>query len=185
MFNKIDFKRSIASKKIVWEGNGFSSKYFMLLMPAGWITIALIVIVKNGQLSTLLDLPKPFLISLPIACSIALVSFCFIRKNDKFEEINININQDQLRKIIEPELIKLGWKVQRSSSKFMTITRRKWYATESRSAILFNGKSAFINVQNATGNGGYFPFSFGRNKKLTDQLIKLINYIQLNQPNLT
>jgi len=179
MFDKIDFKRSIAGKKIIWEDNGFSSKYFMLLMPAGWITIALIMIIKNGQLSTLWTLPKPFLISLPVASSIAFISFWHIQKNDRFEEININIPRGQFRKIIGPELIRLGWKVSRSNSEFMTITKRKWYTAGSRAAILFKDKSVFINVQNAIGNGAYFPFSFGRNKKLTDELIGLINSIHL------
>jgi hypothetical protein len=185
MFDNIDFKKSIASHKIKWLDNGFSSKYFMLLLPVGWITITLIIVIKNGQLSALSTLPKPFLISLPLACLIALVNLCYIRKNDKFEEINISIPNDRLRELIKPELIKLGWKIRRSNSKFITITTRKWYTTESRAAILFNGKSAYVNVQNSIGNGAYFPFSFGKNKKLTNQLNILINSIQLNQPDLT
>ncbi len=185
MRDNIDLKKSIANHKIKWLDNGFSSKYFTLLVPAGWIILVLIVIIKNGQLSTLLSLPKPFLMSLPLACLIALISFCYILKNDKFEEINITISKDQLSEVIKPELIRLGWKVRRSHSKFITITTRKWYASESRAAILFNEKSAYVNVQNSIGNGAYFPFSFGKNRKLTNQLIILINSIQLNQPNLT
>jgi hypothetical protein len=174
MFEVIDFESSINSLKIKWIDNNLLSRYALSLLPFIWIIVSIFLIVTTGSLQSVLSLPTGFLISLPITFVLFIFSLYFIHQNDKLIKVPFIEHPFELRKLIEKEIIQSGWKVRRSNPKFLTAHKTGKWLAGSKMAILFHNKSVFINVQNLDGFRGYFPFSFGRNKRATDKLILFI-----------
>ncbi|GAA3967363.1 hypothetical protein [Mucilaginibacter dorajii] len=175
MFEKIDFKRSIASLKIKWEDNGFLNRYSGLIMfPLISIVVAIAFVLTSINIISILSFLG--------AVVFLIIWIYYTRSNDKLIIVNFQGSTTDLRKLIEFELKQTGWQVFRSNAQFITAHKAGSWLVGSKMAVLFHKDSIFINAQNQDGFRGYFPFSFGRNKKLTNQLVILINSIQ---PNLT
>ena len=176
MFETIDFKKSIDTLKVKWDDNNFVNRYLILIFPIGLIAIAIAFIYREIAI-------------LPITgLSLTIGLFIFwiynIRINDKLTKVHFNGSSTELRKLIETEIKHNNWQICRNNFQFITLhTTGKWIVG-SKAVILFDKHTILINTQNLDGFRGYFPFSFGRNKKLTKQLIKIVEQYN-NQANLT
>lgn len=168
MFEKIDFKRSVASLKIKFEGNIFFDRYFILLYPIILMAVAIIFLKADINLFSIL--------SLLLTIGVLLLWIYNIHINDKFTKVPFSGSFVELRKLIETELKKDGWFIYRSNSQLINAGKSgKWFVG-CVITILFHNKSILINARNMDGAKGYFPFSFGRNKRLTDKLILFIKH---------
>ncbi|PWK77828.1 hypothetical protein LX99_02713 [Mucilaginibacter oryzae] len=104
---------------------------------------------------------------------LSILSLRAIIKNNKLIKVNLEQPVTELRATLKKELEQAGWRVNRSNAIFLTAHKERRWTIGSKIAILFKNDEAHINVQNMYGSG-YFPFSFGRNKRITDAISKLI-----------
>ena len=167
MTDAIDFKKSIKNSKIKLSRNDFLVKYMLVFM--------LIILCIPAFIGLSFRYDMFFLILSILILSLLVLTPIAILINDKLVETRINRSSSEIRILITKEIEKLGWRIHRSNNDYLIADKPgKWLAGK-QIAILFYKKSMFINVQNLPGNGGYFPFSFGRNKKIRKVLIRLID----------
>lgn len=163
MLEIVDYKKSLKTLKIHWVKSDYWGKYFFLFF---WIAgIIVSVTVFDG-------LMRPILFSTTLFLSIS--SFIAIRSNDRFTEISLNRPVADLKKFIKKEIEQTDWCVYRCNDQYLIADIHNKWLIGSKATILFQKDSVFINVQNIYGFRGYFPFSFGRNKRIVKTLIDII-----------
>ena len=172
MLELIDYQRSINSLRIKWSKTDYWGKYFFLVFWIIGVVISIVVFKDDGLI---------FEILLPTSLLLAISSFIAIQSNDKFEEALLNRPASDLKMSIKKEMMQSGWAVYRCNDKYLIADKHSKWITGSKATILFHKNKALINVQNLYGFRGYFPFSFGRNKKIREMLIELIETSQMEK----
>jgi len=157
------FKPSIDDYKIPWNSTDFLSKYLFLL-------------------STIFFVATSFIFQDLLFEIFFLVSFCILifslaayYKNDKFIQVLSANAGSESKKLIEQNLTASGWHIYRSNRQYLIAYKSSWWLAGSRITALLHKESVYINVKNLNGFRGYIPFSFGRNKRIANEVIGIIN----------
>ena len=174
-YEKIDFERSMTSHSAKWVGSDFLSRNMCFLFPCSTIVIIAISFAIHINSIRQYGVPNAVFIIFPIMLGLSILSLRAIIKNNKLIKIEFERPLSELRITLRKELEQDGWKVNRSNAKYLTARKNGFWLAGTKIAILFNNNEAYVNVQNMYGNGAYFPFSFGRNKRYTDMIIHIIN----------
>jgi hypothetical protein len=164
MLETVDYKKSIKTLKINWVKTDYWGKYFFLFFWIAAIIISIVVFWDEPMVKILL----------PTTLFLSISSFVAIWSNDKLVEVSLNRPASDLKKLIKKEMEQTDWCVYRCNDQYLIADRYNKWLIGSKATILFYKDSAFINVQNIYGFRGYFPFSFGRNKRIAKTLIDII-----------
>jgi hypothetical protein len=174
-YEKIDFEKSMARQSAKWIGSDFISRNLCFLFPSFFIVIMAISFAIHINSIRQYSVPNAVFIIFPIMLVLSILSLRAIIKNDKLIKTYFECSVSELRITLRKELEQNGWKVNRSNVKYLTACKKGFWLAGTKIAILFNNNEAYVNVQNMYGNGAYFPFSFGRNKRYSNMIIHIVN----------
>jgi hypothetical protein len=175
----INFKKSIEHSKIVWEEPDMFFRHFSLvfIITTTCFIICLLfndnynqnrsfnIISKNIQFAALLTASSLFA---------GFTLFSSITKTQRLIPIKSIVSFEQIRETLKEKLETCGWRIERSNGEYMIATKGgKWFVG-TQATILFHKNVIYLNIQNQEGARGYFPFSFGRNKGLLNELIRAL-----------
>ncbi|QKJ28982.1 hypothetical protein HQ865_04175 [Mucilaginibacter mali] len=166
MVDDIDFNKSVKSIKIKWKDSDFIGHY-ALPIPLIGAVIVLILDAKYYQ-------SHNYQIGMAVTIGLLYLIIDVIYQNDKLIKVPFYGNVTELRKSLKEKIEQDGWILYRNNAHYITADKQGKWLAGSKMAILFDKGVVFINVQNLEGFRGYFPFSFGRNKRIREEFIKSI-----------
>lgn len=169
MDKKIDLQKSLAQSKLRFTNSNSLIKY---TLPFTLFIIGTLFLIGLYYAYNL-----PFLIVFISIMIICILSIATIFKNEKLFEITVSKPAFEFKKDIETKIDGLGWKIVWANNEYITANEYGKIVAGSQISILFYKKSIFVNVQNLNGFRGYFPFSFGTNKKIRKMIVMMIGQI--------
>lgn len=144
----------------------FSRHFSLFTVLVGCTAITFLAVIKDEHLVAKITLLLFFIL--------LLYTVYAIRKNARLIEVSVANPPLRLIKILEGEIANSGWRLLRSNKQYLTALKPGEWKLGGRVAVLCHKNSIFINVQNDEGYRGYFPFSFGKNKRVADKFIGII-----------
>jgi len=164
----LNYKKSINNLRVEWNNETFLNKYALVILLL-LLTSCSLFIYREG-LSFVLTAILMFFLSVLSVVAIAI--------NDKLTEVQLcHLIQKTLRSTLQAKIEISDWRISRSNNEYLIAEKNGKWLVGSKLTILFHKKSIFINVKNIDGFRGYFPFSFGRNKRIKQAFIQVIQSI--------
>lgn len=159
--------------KVKWNGGWLLDHYIFFAVPFLFWLLAFFLAVKDDHLGD-------DQILLSIALGITVFNLWVINHNDKLIKISLKGDLSGLRENLKFKLKEEGWNSSTNNSQYISAFKKGIIQPLGvRMVILFHQDTVYINVQNAEGYKGYFPFSFGRNGRIRSKWAQIIaNYCQ-------
>lgn len=168
----LNYNRSINCLKIKWSELKCINWIGLYLLIVGNELVFIALFMRYNNIA--------FIALFSIVGYILFLTIWLMFNNDKLIKVPVFALSPDVRKKLQTEIEKLDWRVERSNQRYLLAEKNGKWLVGSKATFIFDKNNVLINVQNSAGFRGYSPYSFGRNKRITKQMIRLIELVNAN-----